>query len=88
MLLSLGDCVYGVRHEPTEKFVWNKYLMSAFESKVHYDWVIHVIHGFIGQSSILYNACIFIWLKSFCSLLMAKCGNAELLKLLVISNFS
>lgn len=39
--------------KPYYKFVWNKHLLSGFEGKVHPDWVLHAINGFIGQSSIL-----------------------------------
>lgn len=35
------------------KFVWNKHFLTGFEGKVHSDWVLHVVNGFIAQSSIL-----------------------------------
>ena len=35
------------------KFVWNKFLLQGFEGAVHPDWILHIVHGFVGQSSIL-----------------------------------
>ena len=35
------------------KFVWNKYLLQGFEGAVHSDWILHIVNGFVGQSSIL-----------------------------------
>lgn len=35
------------------KFVWNKHFLHGFEGKVHTDWVLHIVNGFIAQSSIL-----------------------------------
>ena len=36
------------------KFVWNKYLLQGFEGAVHSDWILHIVNGFVGQSSILF----------------------------------
>ncbi|EDV24476.1 uncharacterized protein TRIADDRAFT_56303 [Trichoplax adhaerens] len=37
-------------HVPCSKFIWNKYLLSGIEHKLHPDWILHVIHGFVAQS--------------------------------------
>lgn len=37
---------------PTEKFVWNSYILEDLQDKVHPDWLLNIIHGFVGQSSI------------------------------------
>ncbi|XP_014670628.1 PREDICTED: polyphosphoinositide phosphatase-like isoform X2 [Priapulus caudatus] len=46
------DLVYGVKNSPSYKYVWNSFLLEEFEHKVHYDWVLHLIHGFVGQSMV------------------------------------
>lgn len=40
------------------KFVWNKYLLQGFEGAVHSDWILHIVNGFVGQSSILFATVI------------------------------
>ena len=45
--------VYGVKMKPARKYVWNNYLLKKFESTVQEDWILHIIYGFIQQSSIL-----------------------------------
>ena len=46
---------YGVRTPPEEKFVWNSHLLNKVaEEELHSDWIVHLIHGFVGQSSILF----------------------------------
>jgi hypothetical protein len=52
------ESVCGVRQTPTRKFVWNNHLLKNFEDKVHHDWILYIIHGFIGQSSILLHVYI------------------------------
>ncbi|XP_012271365.1 polyphosphoinositide phosphatase isoform X2 [Orussus abietinus] len=49
-----GDrCVdYGVRSNPHYRFVWNSHLLAPVEKSLHRDWVLHVTHGFIGQSNV------------------------------------
>lgn len=44
--------IYGIRHKPHRKFVWNEYLLKNIEYDLHPDWIIYVIHGFIDQSNI------------------------------------
>ena len=45
--------LYGIRTAPTEKFVWNLHMLKGVRDDLHIDWMIYIIHGFIGQSSIL-----------------------------------
>ncbi|GFN80695.1 polyphosphoinositide phosphatase-like [Plakobranchus ocellatus] len=61
-ILTQGDreikkvpTVYGVKSAPNRKFVWNNHLLDPFENKVHSDWILYIIHGFIGQS----NVCVY-----------------------------
>lgn len=42
-----------IRTQPNRKFVWNEYLISNVN--VHPDWLLFVIHGFVGQADI----CVF-----------------------------
>ncbi|XP_065648224.1 polyphosphoinositide phosphatase isoform X2 [Hydra vulgaris] len=37
---------------PTEKFVWNSYILKELKDNVHPDWLLNIIHGFVGQSNI------------------------------------
>ncbi|KAF6201857.1 hypothetical protein GE061_004252 [Apolygus lucorum] len=41
---------FTIRGEPNRKFVWNEHLTSMVEKKLHCDWIIHITHGFVGQS--------------------------------------
>lgn len=43
---------YGIRTKPHRKFVWNSHLLSLVEEELHPDWLLYIIHGFIGQSNI------------------------------------
>lgn len=33
--------------------MWNGKLLDVVKTAVHHDWLLHIIHGFCGQSSIL-----------------------------------
>ena len=59
----------GVKAHPNYKFVWNSFLLKPVESVFHSDWIIFVIHGFIGQSNIS------IFGKSFYLTLIARRSN-------------
>ena len=48
-----GSIFYGVRTAPYWKYVWNEYLLKKAYADLHSDWLLYIIHGFIGQSSIL-----------------------------------
>ena len=39
------------RGPPTEKFVWNSYILEGLKKIVHPDWLLNITHGFVGQSS-------------------------------------
>lgn len=45
--------VYAVQNEPYYKYVWNGKLLEKAKDIVHQDWLMYIIHGFCGQSSIL-----------------------------------
>lgn len=49
------DVIYGIKNKPCNKFLWNAFLQKPCEDMMHPDWVIHIIHGFIGQV----NICVF-----------------------------
>ena len=59
-----GDQKKSYRGKPCEMFIWNIHLLSDFREQVHPDWILNVIHGFVGQSSILSKAEGFICLYS------------------------
>ncbi|KAJ9595423.1 hypothetical protein L9F63_013382, partial [Diploptera punctata] len=42
---------YGVRNKPNRRFVWNSYLLRNIEMGLHPDWIVYVMHGFVGQSN-------------------------------------
>lgn len=43
---------YAIRTNPHRRFVWNSHLLAPIEKDVHRDWILYVIHGFIGQSNV------------------------------------
>lgn len=45
--------VFGISSEPYMKYVWNGELLDVIKNTVHRDWLLYIIHGFCGQSSIL-----------------------------------
>ena len=47
-----GNVVLGIKAHPNYKFVWNSFLLKPVESVFHPDWILFVIHGFVGQSNI------------------------------------
>lgn len=44
--------LYGVRTQPNQRFVWNSHLLAAVEQDLHPDWLLFIMHGFIGQSNV------------------------------------
>ncbi|XP_063299595.1 polyphosphoinositide phosphatase [Pelobates fuscus] len=48
-----GSCVFGIRSEPYMKYVWNGELFKSVKDIIHRDWLLHIIHGFCGQSKLL-----------------------------------
>jgi len=51
-VLFLDLVFYGVRTAPYWKYVWNEYLLKNCYTKLQPDWLLYIVHGFIGQSSI------------------------------------
>lgn len=49
MIYSAG---YGINNIPNRKFVWNSHLLKHIEGALHPDWILYIIHAFIGQSNI------------------------------------
>ncbi|XP_066600542.1 polyphosphoinositide phosphatase [Prorops nasuta] len=43
---------YGVRSNPHRRFVWNSHLLGTAEKNLHRDWILYIIHGFVGQSNV------------------------------------
>lgn len=61
---SSATVVYGIRNEPYYKYVWNGKLLERIKDIVHQDWLMYIIHGFCGQSSILFSSALCPWLIS------------------------
>lgn len=66
LLLFLGPMFCGVRTAPYWKYMWNEYLLKNCYTELHHDWLLYIVHGFIGQSSI-FSA------YSFCSVVLFCC---------------
>lgn len=49
---SSKNQTFGIRSIPNRKFVWNDYLLSKIEGKIHSEWLLYIMHGFIGQSNV------------------------------------
>ncbi|KAH9498506.1 phosphatidylinositol-3,5-bisphosphate 5-phosphatase [Bulinus truncatus] len=64
-----GQVVCGIKNTPCRKYVWNNHLLKGFEGQVHSDWILYIVHGFIGQS----NICVFG--KSFYLTLVGRRSN-------------
>jgi len=50
--LSNGECVFVTRSCPNKIFVWNDYLLKDVRDKLHADWILNIMHGFISQSNV------------------------------------
>ncbi|XP_070567874.1 polyphosphoinositide phosphatase-like isoform X2 [Ptychodera flava] len=59
----------GIHSHPNYKYAWNSHLLKGFENVVQSEWILYVIHGFMGQS----NICIFG--KSIYLTLIARRSN-------------
>lgn len=55
----LSTVVYGLYNEPYYKYVWNGKLLERAKDIVHHDWLMYIIHGFCGQSSILWASAVY-----------------------------
>ena len=69
MRAKIATSVMGVKAHPNYKFVWNSHLLKPVEAIFHADWLIFIIHGFIGQSNIS------LFGKSFYLTLIARRSN-------------
>uniref|UniRef100_A0A8D8PM46 Polyphosphoinositide phosphatase n=1 Tax=Cacopsylla melanoneura TaxID=428564 RepID=A0A8D8PM46_9HEMI len=49
---SNTSVLYGVRTQPNRRFVWNSHLLSSVEQDLHPDWLLFIMHGFVGQSNV------------------------------------
>ena len=34
------------------RYLWNEHLLKQFQGKVHHDWVLNIIHGFVDQANV------------------------------------
>lgn len=50
--LSNGEGVFVTRSYPNKIFVWNDYLLKDVRDKLHPDWILNIMHGFISQSNV------------------------------------
>lgn len=50
--LSNGECLFVTRSCPNKIFVWNDYLLKDVREKLHPDWILNIMHGFISQSNV------------------------------------
>lgn len=49
---TMKPILYGIRTQPNLRFVWNSHLLSKVEEELHPDWLLFIMHGFIGQSNV------------------------------------
>ncbi|XP_048858205.1 polyphosphoinositide phosphatase isoform X1 [Brienomyrus brachyistius] len=45
--------IHGIINEPYAKYIWNGKLFEKIKDSVHPNWLLHIIHGFCGQSKLL-----------------------------------
>jgi hypothetical protein len=43
----------GYHSTPNDKYQWNSRLLKPVHDKIHSDWILNVIHGFVDQVAIL-----------------------------------
>ncbi|XP_058795329.1 polyphosphoinositide phosphatase isoform X2 [Phymastichus coffea] len=52
---------YGIWNNPYRRFIWNSHLLSPVANELHRDWLVHIIHGFVGQSNVsVYGRSLYI----------------------------
>ncbi|XP_050428288.1 polyphosphoinositide phosphatase isoform X2 [Adelges cooleyi] len=49
---SSGDKLFVTRSKPNKIFVWNDYLLKDVRDKLHPDWILNIMHGFISQTNL------------------------------------
>ena len=47
-----GKVVAPIFPKPDPAFIWNAYLTAEYAQQASREWVVHVVHGFVGQSHI------------------------------------
>lgn len=50
--ISDKETLFVTRSFPNTIFVWNNYLLKDVRSKLHPDWILNIMHGFISQSNV------------------------------------
>ncbi|CAB3377732.1 Hypothetical predicted protein [Cloeon dipterum] len=59
--LMSGDQSFVFKNVPNERFIWNSYLMKDAKRIMNSEWIIDVVHGFVGQSNLsIYGRSIYI----------------------------
>uniref|UniRef100_A0A8C4QV97 FIG4 phosphoinositide 5-phosphatase n=1 Tax=Eptatretus burgeri TaxID=7764 RepID=A0A8C4QV97_EPTBU len=59
---GVDSVVIGARGSPCWKFVWNEQMLTHC-SYLHYDWCLHIIHGFCAQSKlVIYGRPVYVTL--------------------------
>ncbi|XP_021930224.1 polyphosphoinositide phosphatase isoform X2 [Zootermopsis nevadensis] len=52
---------YGVCNKPNRRFVWNLHLLRKVEGDLHPDWILYIMHGFVGQSNMsIYGRSVYV----------------------------
>jgi len=65
-ICCLGIDVYGARTDPHWKFVWNENMLKKVYAELQSDWILVIVHGFIGQSSIFLLAVnVYLSMRNF-----------------------
>lgn len=54
LLLDICDekRLFVTRNHPNKMFVWNDYLLKDVRTRIHPDWILNIMHGFISQSNV------------------------------------
>lgn len=52
LVLPDGECLFVTRSSPNKIFIWNDYLLKDVTNKIHPDWILNIMHGFISQSNV------------------------------------
>ena len=37
---------------PNRRYLWNSFLIEEVENSLNFEWLLHIIHGFVDQSNI------------------------------------
>lgn len=44
--------------KPSYKYVWNEFLLRPVSKKISHPWIVHLTHGYLSQSNILFKIII------------------------------